>query len=197
MTQIYTEIRKKTELSGSDCDQDVNTCTVGTTVEIASFYYEIPSVEEERYVDFKGTWAVSEICQDGLVSNGKYVFDDIGMTFTGTECTGGTSTEIVPETHTYAGLATLDYWWFNQQERTSQATLTELNSVVRFCDIEVDEGGYTPGTACIDNQLNDKTIFVKWNYQPAGKNWDEGLLIRHKFSKTGNFLGTMTMQKVK
>lgn len=186
-TQIYTEINKKIKLIGSNCDQSGNTCADDRIEESVSFYYEILSVGSERYVDFKGTWTNSEICTDGTVATSTNIYDDIGLTMSGFECKDDTSTLIPTENHTYAELATIDLWWFNQVGRESQATLTELNSVVRFCD----DNGYVPGNACSNE------FFVKWDYQPAGQDWDEGLLIRQKMLPDGSRVGTMTMQKVK
>jgi hypothetical protein len=90
---------------------------------------------------------------------------------------------------TYAELGAIDYWWFGQTDRASKATLTELNTVVRFCD----QDNYVAGSSCNSND----EYFVKWEYQPAGTNWDEGLLIRRKMDNQGDTNGRVSiMQKI-
>ncbi|PSW20835.1 hypothetical protein C9I98_08340 [Photobacterium sanctipauli] len=187
VTGVYTEIVEKTELNGEDCDQASNSCTDGRKTQRVAFYYEVGSEDAERYVDFKGTWHENQICTDGQPATMQYVFDDKGLTTTGTECINGTPTDIGSEFNTYADLANIDYWWFNQAGRESKATLTELNTVVRFCD----EDNYQPGNSCDDDQF-----FVKFEYQPAGADWDEGLLIRTKMDTSGNQASSSIMQKV-
>lgn len=121
----------------------------------------------------------------------KYDFDATGVTISGNECTDHTVKPINEEFATYAKLASMDLWWFNQEGRKSKATLTELNSTARFCDSD-DE--YTPGKECDPND----TFYVKFEYLPAGKNWDQGLLIRTKMDRFGNKTsdGSDIMQKV-
>ncbi|WP_017222150.1 hypothetical protein [Moritella dasanensis] len=195
ITQIYSEIRKKIKLINCSDNNTGTDCTDDRTEENVSFYYEVASSGEERYVDFKGTWKSSEICEDGSIVKAQYVYSDSDMRMSGFECqseNGNPSvpSELEPGPYSYAELADIDYWWFNQDGRKSQATLTELNSVVRFCD-DSNYDRNDPASVCGDE------YFVKWNYQPAGKDWDEGLLIRHKMLPNGDIDGTITMQKVK
>ncbi|PSW04278.1 hypothetical protein C9J01_28355 [Photobacterium rosenbergii] len=188
VTGVYTEIMKKDQLSGTGCDQDIDSCPSYRQTESVSFWYEVDKAGEERYVDFKGTWEDKQTCDNGEVATMKLVFDATGATVSGTECNGNAAVDLDEESYTYAELADIDYWWFNQSGRESQATLTELNTVVRFCDVD----DYKPGDAC---DINDQ-FFVKWEYQPAGTDWDEGLLIRTKMTTSGNIASTSSMQKI-
>ena len=188
VTGVYTEIMKKTQLDGEGCDQDMTSCHPYRQTESVSFWYEVDKAGEERYVDFKGTWEDKQTCENGEVATMKLVFDATGVAVSGTECNGNAAVDLDEESYTYAELADIDYWWFNQAGRESQATLTELNTVVRFCDVD----DYNPGDAC---NINDQ-FFVKWEYQPAGTDWDEGLLIRTKMTTSGNIASTSTMQKI-
>ncbi|MCZ8485377.1 hypothetical protein O9993_04885 [Vibrio lentus] len=82
----------------------------------------------------------------------------------------------------------MDFWWFAQEaNRASKATLTELNTVVRFCD----QNDFDPDA---DPCSNEK--FVKWEYQPSGKDWNEGLLIRRRMDSQGNYEAFSIMQKI-
>ncbi|MGR5066629.1 hypothetical protein [Photobacterium sp. DNB22_13_2] len=188
VTGVYTEIMKKTQLDGRGCDQYMTSCHPYRQTESVSFWYEVDQSGEERYVDFKGTWEDKQTCDNGEVATMKLVFDATGATVSGTECKDNAAVDLDEESYTYAELADIDYWWFNQAGRESQATLTEMNTVVRFCDVD----DYTPGDAC---DINDQ-FFVKWEYQPAGTDWDEGLLIRTKMTTSGNIASTSTMQKI-
>lgn len=183
VTGIYTEIVKKEELK-----TDKNNANPRTTERVA-YYYEVPSEESERYVDFTGTWQTKEFCDDGQIAVSTMVFDGAGATTTGQECRNSpsTPTDMGEEHNSYTQLGTIDFWWFGQSGRESKATLTELNTVVRFCD----EDGYMGGNPC------SSEYFVKWEYQPAGTNWDEGLLIRRKMDKSGNTDGRVSIiQKI-
>ncbi|MGF1741874.1 hypothetical protein L4C34_12500 [Vibrio profundum] len=201
ITGIYTEIAEKTELSGNNCDTE--SCTAKRVEDHTAFYYETKD-DTPRYVDFKGTWEDKQMCSDGELAKSTLVFDDKGVTMSGQECYNGTPTDLDQEpdpvaSATYEQLADMDFWWFNNQEdkgqSSSQATLTELNSVARFCDVD----GYTPGDKCIDSDGNNKTYYVKFEYHPAGTNWDRGLLTRTKMHVENEEAVTDvrdTMQKV-
>lgn len=188
VTGIYTEIVKK-ETLGSD-----QTNSPSRTTERVAYYYQVASKTAERYVDFTGTWETTQICDDGQQAVMTMTFgNDIALS--GYECSGsvGNSIPELIEEHgnsvSYAALGAIDYWWFGQTGRESKATLTELNTVVRFCD----QDGYVAGNSC--NSSDE--FFVKWEYQPAGTNWDEGLLTRRKMDNSGNTIGRVSvMQKV-
>ncbi|MEZ9998175.1 hypothetical protein AB4428_07695 [Vibrio lentus] len=190
VTGIYSEIVKK-ETLGSD----VNNPQPRVTERVA-YYYEIPTKDSERYVDFTGTWETKEYCDNGEVAVSTMVFGATKVTTSGSECDSENGGQSSPEDMgqfdaTYAELGAIDYWWFGQTDRASKATLTELNTVVRFCDPEGDN--YVAGSPCDSND----EYFVKWEYQPAGTNWDEGLLIRRKMDNTGNTDGRVSiMQKI-
>lgn len=185
VTKIYTEVSSQTKLTGTNCD--TTTCTDVRTSNGVTYYYEISSASTDRYVDFTGNWSATEICDDNTIAVMNYTFDTVGITTTGTECVNNTAQTIPEETHGYETLAKLDFWWFNQTGRSSKATLTELNSLVRYCD----DTSYVAGTVC-----GAQEQFVKWEYQPAGANWDQGLLIRTKMNPSGGVDGTMTLQKI-
>ncbi|NOH91785.1 hypothetical protein F0229_04205 [Vibrio sp. AIC-3] len=188
VTGIYSEIVKK-ETLGSDANNPQPRVT-----ERVAYYYEIPTKDSERYVDFTGTWETKEYCDNGEVAVSTMVFGTTKVTTSGFECDSENGGQSSPEDMgqfdaTYAELGAIDYWWFGQTDRASKATLTELNTVVRFCD----QDNYVAGAACTSND----EYFVKWEYQPAGTNWDEGLLIRRKMDNTGNTDGRVSiMQKI-
>ena len=182
-TGVYTQIVKKVELNSND-KNDIKRATERT-----AFYYLVDSINDAKYIDFNGTWESSEICTNGEKAITTLVFNDNGVTASGSECSGGTKAEILQEEeHFYADLAKIDYWWFGQEGRVSKATITELNSTVRFCDAD----GYKYGNQC----PSDDTFFVKWEYQPAGPNWDQGLLSRRKMDSAGKTVGVSIMQKI-
>ncbi|MGB2147880.1 MAG: hypothetical protein ACPHZ7_13100 [Vibrio toranzoniae] len=185
VTGIYSEIVKK-ETLGSDASN-----TPSRTTERVAYYYEVDSKDAERYVDFSGTWETTQICADGQNAVMRMEFDSEGATVSGQECNSNSSEELEDsgKKYTYEELASIDYWWFNQTDRESKATLTELNTVVRFCD----QDNYVAGNACNSND----EYFVKWEYQPAGTNWDEGLLTRRKMTPNGTTTGNVSiMQKI-
>ena len=190
VTGIYSEIVKK-ETLGSDANNPQPRVT-----ERVAYYYEIPTENSERYVDFTGTWETKEYCDNGEVAVSTMVFGATKVTTSGSECDSENGGQSSPEDMgqfdaTYAELGAIDYWWFGQTGRASKATLTELNTVVRFCDPDGDN--YVAGSPCDSND----EYFVKWEYQPAGTNWDEGLLIRRKMDNTGNTDGRVSiMQKI-
>lgn len=190
VTKIYTEITEKEELqNNTDCSSA--NCSVDRKTKRVAYYYEIPTKDSERYVDFTGTWETKEICENGEIAVSTMKFDSSGATTSGQEC-GSTAPEDMEDSgtpYTYEQLANIDYWWFGQTDRASKATLTELNTVVRFCD----QNNYVAGSSCNSND----EYFVKWEYQPAGTNWDEGLLIRRKMDNQSNTNGRVSiMQKI-
>ncbi|WP_394212359.1 hypothetical protein [Enterovibrio calviensis] len=182
ITGLNNVVRKKIDCTSND----VSSCD-GRTTTYLDFYYEVPNKSEDRYVDFTGDWVSTSICDNGEIAKMQFSFTDADLTISGTECKDDAPGDIGKETHDYAALANMDYWWFNQTDRVSKATLTELNSVVRFCD----DNDYNPGDSCSNE------FFVKWEYQPAGKAWDEGLLIRHKLLPDGTLDNREVMQKTK
>ncbi|NOH34267.1 hypothetical protein [Vibrio chagasii] len=188
VTGIYSEIVKK-ETLGSDASNSPSRVT-----ERVAYYYEIPTKDSERYVDFTGTWETKEYCDNGEVAVSTMVFGATKVTTSGSECGSENGGQSSPEDMgqfdaTYAELGAIDYWWFGQTDRASKATLTELNTVVRFCD----QDNYVAGSSCNSND----EYFVKWEYQPAGTNWDEGLLIRRKMDNQGDTNGRVSiMQKI-
>ena len=185
VTGLYSEIVKK-ETLGSDASNPPS-----RTTERVAYYYEVDSKDAERYVDFTGTWDTTAICANGETAVMRMVFDAEGATVSGQECNSNSPEDLQDSgnKYSYQELAAIDYWWFNQTGRKSKATLTELNTVVRFCD----QDNYVAGTAC---STNDE-YFVKWEYQPAGTNWDEGLLTRRKMDHSGNSDGRVSiMQKI-
>ncbi|GAM61355.1 chromosome segregation ATPase [Vibrio ishigakensis] len=187
ITEVYSQIREKTEFPrGIDCSD--GNCEPVRVTESVSFTYLIPDSGVDRYVDFVGEWEDTQICRDGQTARMVFEFDDDGVSIRGSECNrDGTAVDIGNEAFSYDALSAMDYWWFNQTDRESKATLTELNSVVRFCD----KDGYTPGEVC---PKSDEYL-VKFEYQPAGVNWDQGLLVRSKFTRTGELVSQSTLQK--
>ncbi len=189
-TAIFTQIRKKIEYTSDSRNCDVSdTCTTDYIFEYVDFYYQVPSQNEERYIDFTGTWETTSICNDGSVATATTTFGATGGTFAGQECQNNTATTLNPETYDYAFLASIDYWWFGQPGRESKATLAELNSTVKFCDQDNFDNKVD---TC---QTNDEQ-YVKWEYQPAGANWDKGLLIRKKYNSDGSLSSFSTTQKM-
>ncbi|MCK8073570.1 hypothetical protein [Vibrio sp. 1CM23M] len=194
VTGIYSEIVKK-ETLGSNASNNPSRVT-----ERVAYYYEIPAKDSERYVDFTGTWQTTEYCDNGEVAVSTMVFGTTKVTTSGFECGSENGGQSSPEDMgqfdaTYAELGAIDYWWFGQTDRASKATLTELNTVVRFCD----QDDFDPDSSIPEDNTcdSDNEYFVKWEYQPAGTNWDEGLLIRRKMDNTGNTDGRVSiMQKI-
>ncbi|MEZ8721196.1 hypothetical protein AB6D66_09010 [Vibrio pomeroyi] len=191
VTQIYTEIVEKTSLNGNNCDQKGSNCSEDRTTERVAFYYEISAKGAEEYVDFTGKWQTKEICANGEIAVSEMNFDSHGAVTTGQEC-GSTSPKEMEDSgvpYAYSELANMDFWWFAQANRASKATLTELNTVVRFCD----QDDFNPD---VDSCSNGNEKFVKWEYQPSGKDWNEGLLIRRKMDSQGNYEAFSIMQKI-
>ena len=88
------------------------------------------------------------------------VFGATKVTTSGSECGSENGGQPSPEDMgqfdaTYAELGTIDYWWFGQTDRASKATLTELNTVVRFCD----QDDFDPDSSIPeDNRLVTQTL---------------------------------------
>lgn len=167
VTGIYTQVVNKQYLDGDDCDSSA--CEVKRSTQRVAYYYEVASADQEKYVDFTGTWSTSHFCDNGEIAISTMAFDATGATFAGQECRSENGSPSKPHTpddsgnhYSFEELASIDYWWFGQEGRISKATLTELNTVVRFCD----EDDYVAGNSC---STNDE-YFIKWEYQPAGTN---------------------------
>ncbi|RJX68807.1 hypothetical protein DZ860_16280 [Vibrio sinensis] len=218
VTGIYTEIMKDTSLViGSNdiaCDSTGNNCTDSRTSEKVFYSYNVEKDAKgnfaDRYIDFVGTWETTAICNDGQSAVMTTVFTEEGQYIKGQECgTGGsndsyyasedqpTSPQDITDTDLYKYDVTSDMWWFGQTGRESKATLTELNTLVRYCDAD----NYQQGEPCVENNGSggsfEPIYYVKWEYQPAGKNWDQGLLIRTKTNRSGQVEDFSIMQKVK
>ncbi|MFA0240158.1 MULTISPECIES: hypothetical protein [Vibrio] len=196
ITKIYTQIRSKTELN----DPSNESSGKNRIEESLNFYYHVETPSDERYVDFTGSWDTTQICADGQNAVMRMVFDSEGATVSGKECNANSPADLEDsgKKYTYEELAAIDYWWFNISGRESKATLTDLNSVVRFCDDT--DNGYIPGSGdkCpVDANGNNQEYIIKWEYQPAGTNWDEGLLTRRKMTPDGSTTGRVSiMQKI-
>ncbi|MFA0231957.1 hypothetical protein AB4491_23675, partial [Vibrio sp. 10N.261.45.A7] len=184
-TEVLTILDKKFQL-GSHADKSAPSARASESIR---FIYEIEDQDTDRYVDFVGTWEHLETCNNGEQARSEYVFGETDITISGQECSGSTPVDLDDEgPYSYADFSNLDYWWFNQTGRTSKATLTELNTTVRFCD----SGEYEMGNEC----PNGKEYFVKWSYMPAGKDWDQGVLTRRKMLPIGISKNVSTYQKI-
>ncbi|MDV5171882.1 hypothetical protein [Photobacterium rosenbergii] len=184
ITGVYTEVRQRTMLNGQ---------YKGRVSNSINFNYIVESPTAERYVDFKGTWkavATREGCDGVAVST--LVFDDNGLaSMTGEEFSGQCERSSLDEKNvSYDTLSAMDYWWFatNGQGNDSKATLTQLNSTIRWCD--KDEDNQTEGCQPADIKIN------RWEYAPAGKNWDQGVLNRRTLDSNGNIKSTISMHKL-
>ncbi|PMO63357.1 hypothetical protein BCT04_15925 [Vibrio breoganii] len=178
VTGIYTEVKSREILSGQ---------YEGRQSESISFTYLVDSATSERYVDFIGTWhanATRDGC--GGVAVSTYVFDEQGLTVSGNEFSGECDIEEISEEATYAELADMDYWWFTTNESgDSKATLAQLNSTVRWCDSD-DAVDVCP---TYEEKIN------RWEYVPAGANWDQGTLNRRTLNSNGEVTSTVSMYK--
>ncbi|CAK1847893.1 hypothetical protein [Vibrio crassostreae] len=184
VTGVFTEVRKRT--SGSE-----EGIYDGRISHSLGFSYLVDSSESDRYVNFEGTWnAVATRAGCDNVATSTYVFDATGLTMAGEEFYSGCETEeLEPEHYSYAELAEMDYWWFTTNEKDSQATLTQLNSTIRWCDIdedEVDNGNCNNGA---DTKIN------RWEYAPAGADWDQGILNRRTLDSDGSVRSSVSMYK--
>ncbi|GAL28384.1 chromosome segregation ATPase [Vibrio variabilis] len=180
---VYTEIKKSFIESGIHD---------GRVSESLSFSYIVDSSESERYVDFIGTWnAVETKAGCDVVATSTYVFDANGVTVNGEEFNSGCQLEEIEATATYEELSDMDFWWFttNGLNNDSKATLTQLNSTIRWCDADDMESAYTE---CHDSDIK----FNRWEYAPAGQNWDQGVLNRRTLSTGGQTVSTISMYKL-
>lgn len=181
VTGVYTEVKKRLMTSG---------LSEGRRSESLSFAYLIDSPTAERYVDFTGTWQAVETRPNcDVTAKSTITFHENGMTVEGDEFIGNCQTEEISETATYEELAGMDFWWFttNGAGNESKATLTQLNTTIRWCDS--DEPNQTE--TCDSNDIK----FNRWEYAPAGKNWDQGVLNRRTLSNNGEILSTISMYK--
>jgi hypothetical protein len=187
VTEVLTILEKKFNLgTGTDkaAPSDRNS---GGVSEKIRFVYQVDSETADRYVDFTGKWVSKQTCENSEVAKMNFDFQANQVVVTGQDC-GSSAPEDMSGTLSYQEMANMDYWWFNQSGREAKATLTELNSTVRFCD----EDNYVMGNKCSAG----KEYFVKWSYMPAGSNWDEGVLKRRKMHPNGETANVSTMQKV-
>ncbi len=188
-TEVLTILDKKFNLGSVQDKSAPSDSSKGGVSESIRFIYQIDDQETDRYVDFVGTWEHLETCNNGEQARSEYVFGEKDITVSGQECSGSTPVELDDEgPYSYADFSNLDYWWFNQTDRASKATLAELNTTVRFCD----SNNYVMGTECPQG----KEYFVKWSYMPAGKDWDQGVLTRRKMLPTGESKNVSTYQKI-
>ena len=184
VTGVYTEVKKREYVEGLHA---------GRVSHSLSFAYLVDDQQAERYVDFKGTWkaiATREGCDGVAVST--LTFDDNGLaSMTGEEFSGQCDRSSLDEKNvSYDILSAMDYWWFttNGDGNESKATLTQLNSTIRWCD--KDEDNQTEGCQPADIKIN------RWEYAPAGKNWDQGVLNRRTLDSNGNIKSTISMHKL-
>ncbi|WP_415719900.1 hypothetical protein [Photobacterium ganghwense] len=178
VTGVYTVVSNEEVLSGEH---------KGRKETAVSFAYLVDNADAERYVDFRGTWkavASRPGCVDKVIST--FTFDDKGVTVKGEEFVGKCETETLDEFATYDELAAMDYWWFktNGANNDSKATLSQLNTTIRWCDD--DE---------LQNDTCQNTKINRWEYAPAGKNWDQGVLYRSTLNSKGNIISMVAMQK--
>ncbi|WEM42344.1 chromosome partitioning protein ParA [Photobacterium sp. DA100] len=176
ITDVYVQTRSKEYLDGNHA---------GRISESINFLYPVEAVGQDRYVDFKGTWLATESRENcDLVAESTLVFDETGVTLTGQEFNGNCSLSAeLNETASYAELATMDFWWFGtNQAGVSKATLDQLNTTIRWNDVDEDEVGP-------NYKIN------RFSYIPAGKNWDRGTLVRDTLSDNGVKSSTITMRK--
>lgn len=176
VTDVYTQTRSKTHQSQP---------YAGRTTEYINFIYPVDKSGVDRYVDFTGTWTAKETrpgCDD--VATSTLTFDDSNITLTGQEFSG--SCDIVDDlnvTITYADFAKMDFWWFGTNNKVSTATLDQLNTTVRWNDKDTGK--------TVDNfKIN------RFSYIPAGKAWDQGILVRDTLNDAGNKTATITMKKI-
>lgn len=181
VTGVHTQVNKRTVTSGSQ---------KGRVSESLSFAYLVDSPDDERYVDFVGTWhAVSTRSGCDNVAKSTYTFDEKGVSVTGDEFSRGCQVSAISETASYSDLSMMDFWWFttNGNANNSKATLTQLNSTIRWCDS--DEDAVSEDCAAFDTKFN------RWEYSPAGKDWDRGVLNRRTLDGSGNVQSTISMYK--
>ncbi|MCW8348147.1 hypothetical protein MD535_19330 [Vibrio sp. ZSDZ65] len=187
VTGVLTVLEKKFNLGAGTAKTAPSVRNAGGVSEKIRFIYQVDSEMGDRYVDFTGKWVDQMTCDNGEIAKMNFDFQANQVVVSGQDC-GSSAPEDMSETLSYAEIANIDYWWFNQNGREAKATLTELNSTVRFCD----EDNYVMGNECSAG----KEYFVKWSYMPAGSDWDEGVLTRRKMRPDGTTARVSTMQKV-
>ncbi len=186
-TQIVTEINNAAILQGNECNRVA--CSQKNTHQQVNYYYQIDHSTADRYIDFSGTWQDTRICENGTIAKRKLHFDESQLTITGETCMQGTTKNIEnSQIYSYEELQRSEFWWFNKPNRHTKATLSELNSTLRF------DGGvaHQASTYC----ENPNVAFVKWEYHPAGINWDQGVLNRVKMHCDGTLNLHSVMQKL-
>ncbi|WP_318471381.1 chromosome partitioning protein ParA [Photobacterium leiognathi] len=175
VTQVYTQIRSKEYLDGD---------YTGRISESIEFFYPVTDAKTDRFVDFTGTWTAKETrpdCPD--VATSTLTFGENTITLTGQEFTGTCEiTDGLNETVTYEDYAKMDFWWFGTNVQVSTATLDQLNTTVRWNDKDTGE-------------TNDNFKINRFSYIPAGKAWDQGLLVRDTLNDNGDKIATITMKK--
>ncbi|WP_295892053.1 hypothetical protein [uncultured Vibrio sp.] len=183
---VFTEVRKRTHTSG---------VYNGRISQSLGFAYLVDSPTSERYVDFKGTWNVVMTRPNcDLVAHSTNTFHSSGATFSGQEFQNGCNLVDFEATATYEELADMDFWWFNTNGagNNSKATLTQLNSTIRWCDIDEDDDIVDNGN-CNDG---DNSKINRWEYAPAGAEWDQGILNRRTLNSDGSIGTTISMYKI-
>lgn len=160
ITDVYTQVRRKHEENSGYISEEIN------------FIYPVEKMGIDRYVDFVGTWKVTNTANHGSsVVTETWEFTETGVIIDGKETS-------------YQELAMMDYWWFGTNKAgLSKAALDQLNSTIRWNDR-------------MDGESEDKFKVNRFSYIPAGKNWDRGVLTSYTLDQeTGNKLSTVTMQK--
>ena len=154
--------------------------------------YLINNELADRFIDFKGVWQVEEKrvgCSP--VAKRTYTFDTKSVTVEGqyypNVIMGNHArnihdelcqlNDIKKENLSLSSNQNLNqlkqwdnFWWINQNgsDRTTKATLAQLNLVIRSYMEKVNRG-----------PSNDRTITDAFSYTPMGKNWDQGTLYKN------------------
>ena len=183
ITGVYTQVRSKETVTSAKYPSNV-----GRVEESIDFVYQVDSATSEKYVDFIGTWkAISTMPECDKVAESTYVFTSTEVTVSGQELGGSGSSctldDISGNLH-YEELATKDYWWFTTNSAgNSKATLDQLNTTVRWNDRD-------------DGDTSDYFKINRFSYIPAGKNWDQGVLVRDTLDDSGTKTATTIMRKI-
>lgn len=181
ITDVYVETRSKEYLNGD---------LKGRIEEQINFLYSVEAVGQDRYVDFIGTWRSVQTQPDcPLVAIAEYTYDAEGMTVKGNELYGQGEHCYIKEYDEPKWLYTEksgDDWWFGTNEAgASKATLDQLNTTIRWNDIDPDKG-----------ETGENYKINRFSYMPAGKNWDRGTLVRDTLDRDGNKTATETLTKI-